>query len=80
MSKFNIEETNLMCIYSTGTRSGLLLALAEMKTYLEQDEIELLQLTNSVISKLTNMSNQEYESIMEEVIANFNRQEAKYDK
>lgn len=44
MSKFNVEETNLMCIYNTGSRTGLFSELTEMKTHLGKDETELLEL------------------------------------
>lgn len=71
MSKFNLEETNLMCIYNTGSRTGLLLELTEMKTHLGQDETELLELTQSVINKLNTMSDDEFDSIAEELIADF---------
>ena len=40
MSKFTIEERNLICIYNTGSRTGLLSELTQMKTHLEQDETE----------------------------------------
>jgi hypothetical protein len=35
MSHFTREETNLMCIYHTGTRADLITELSEMKKYLE---------------------------------------------
>jgi len=45
MSKFTVEERNLICIYNTGTRTDLLSELAEMKIHLGKDETELLELT-----------------------------------
>ena len=71
MSKFTVEETNLICIYNTGTRRGLLSELSQMRNHLEQDEIELLQLSQSVIDKVTAMSNGEFDSIVAELIADF---------
>jgi GTP-sensing pleiotropic transcriptional regulator CodY len=71
MSKFNVEETNLMCIYNTGTRTGLISELNEMQTHLEQDEKELLELTRTVVGKLSNMSDEEFESIANELIVDF---------
>jgi hypothetical protein len=71
MSKFTVEETNLVCIYHTGTRADLITELSEMQRYLEQDEIELLKLTNSVIDKLNTMSDREFESIVAELVADF---------
>lgn len=57
MDNFTFEETNLMCIYNTGTRQGLLDALADMRRHLDADtETELLALTDSVMEKLRVMS------------------------
>ena len=57
MDNFTFEETNLMCIYNTGTRQGLLDALADMRQHLDSDtETELLALTDSVMEKLRVMS------------------------
>jgi hypothetical protein len=71
MSKFTVEETNLICIYNTGTRVGLITELSEMQNHLEQDETELLELTQKVIGKLTNMSDEEFNNIAKELIADF---------
>lgn len=71
MSKFNLEETNLMCIYNTGSRTGLITELTEMKTHLGKDETELLELTQSVVEKLSIMSDEEFDSISEVLIADF---------
>ena len=35
MGNFTFDEINLMCIYNTGTRQGLMDALKEMRGYLE---------------------------------------------
>lgn len=75
MSRLNVEETNLMCIYNTGSRTGLLSELTEMKTHLGKDETELLELTQSVIDKLNTMNDEEFDSISEELIADFEEQE-----
>ena len=61
MSNFTVEETNLMCIYNTGTRMGLLLELSKMQTHLGKDETELMELTHSVIGKLTAMTDEEFD-------------------
>ena len=71
MSKFTVEEINLICIYNTGSRTGLLSELAQMKTHLEKDETELLGLSQSVIDKVTVISDDEFESITEELITDF---------
>ncbi len=63
MENFTFEEMNLMCIYNTGTREGLLDALKEMRGYLQPDETELLALTDSVLGKLDRMSNEVFEAL-----------------
>ena len=71
MSRFTVEETNLMCIYNIGSRTDLLSELSKMKTHLEADETELLDLTKTVIDKLLAMNDREFESIADELIADF---------
>lgn len=71
MGKFTVEETNLICIYNTGSRIGLLSELSQMRNHLEQDETELLELSQSVMDKVTAMSNDEFDSIVAELIADF---------
>lgn len=71
MSKFTVEETNLICIYHTGTRADLIIELSEMQRYLKQDETELLELTRSVIDKLSDLNDHEFDSIMGELIIDF---------
>lgn len=57
MNEFTFEEMNLMSIYnSTGTREGLIAALTEMRGYLDADETELLEMTNSALKKLERMN------------------------
>lgn len=51
---------NLMCIYDTGTREGLIAALTGMRGYLAPDEEELRTLTDSVLAKLRGMTDEEY--------------------
>ena len=60
MDRFNIEELNLMCIYDTGTRSGLIAGLEKISTELAPEDAELSQLIQSALKKLTAMSDQEY--------------------
>ena len=48
MSRFTVEESNLMCIYNTGSRTDLLSELTEMQSHLAADETELLALTKKI--------------------------------
>lgn len=57
---FNNDEMNLMCIYNTENRKDLLKALTEMQKELAADEMELRELTDSTLSKLSAMSDDEY--------------------
>lgn len=63
MGNFTFDEMNLMCIYNTGTREGLMDALKEMRGYLEPDEAELLALTDSTLEKLSSMGDMEFEAL-----------------
>lgn len=57
------EEQQLMSLYNTGTRQGLIDALTEMRGYLAADEKELRELTDSAISKLNRMTDAEYDEL-----------------
>ena len=49
MMDLTIDEKMLILLYSPGTRMGLYGALQQMKEQLDEDETELLDLTNSVL-------------------------------
>ena len=64
MIDFTNDEQNLMCIYGMGiSRTRLIDKLLEMKDYLEEDEKELLALTESEVGKLSRMTDTEFESM-----------------
>ena len=75
MEKFTVEETNLMCVYDTGTRTGLIAELGAMSGHLEPDETELAELTRSVTEKLSAMSDEEYAAIAETLVPDYEEQE-----
>lgn len=60
---FTFEEQQLMSIYTPGTRLGLIQALSEMRTYLEDDEQELMAATDNAIAKLNAMTDDEFEGL-----------------
>lgn len=70
---FTHDELNLMCIYDTGTRTGLIEALSTMRNQLEADETELLQMTDSAIKKLYGMSDDDYAAL--ELFPDFNEED-----
>ena len=61
MNDFTFEEQQLMSIYNPGTRLGLIQALDEMRTFLDKDEQELKDLTDSAITSLDAMTDEEFE-------------------
>ena len=52
MENFTFEEMNLMCIYNTGSCTGLIESLNEMRGKLSAEETELMELTDSTLRKL----------------------------
>ena len=60
MMNFTNDEMNLMCIYDTGSRTGLINALSEMRKELDTDEAALRELTDSTLNKLSAMSDEDY--------------------
>lgn len=56
-------KQQLLAIYNTGTRLGTMQALSEMRTYLEDDEQELMAATDNAIAKLNAMTNDEFEGL-----------------
>ena len=74
MTTITYEEQQLMSIYNTGTREGLIDALTEMRGYLAADETELRDLTDSSIGKLRQMSDAEYEAL--DLFPDFDKEDA----
>lgn len=60
---FAFEEQELMAIYNPGTRLGLIQALNEMRTYLDEDEQELRTLTDSAVYKLSRITDDAFEKL-----------------
>ena len=60
MGNFTFEEMNLLCIYNTGNRTGLIEALTGMRGELSPEEVELHELTDSALGKLQAMSDAEF--------------------
>ena len=61
MNNFTFEETNLLCIYNTGSRTGLIDALTEMRGELSPEEAELRKLTDSTLAKLRAMTDADFD-------------------
>ena len=71
MMNFTIEEINLMCIYNTGTRTGLIEALENMTGYLTKEETELRGLAESVIARLRAMIDFDFLMLQDSLIPDF---------
>ncbi len=60
---FTGEEKILMMLYSPGDRPGLYQALGEMRGQLEPDEKKLRALTDRVIEKLEQMTDEDFDQL-----------------
>ena len=61
---FTNDEVSLMSIYNAaGTREGLIAALTEMRGYLDTEEAELRELTDSALAKLCGITDAEYAAL-----------------
>ena len=59
--KLTFDERMLMTLYNTGTRGGTINNLKNMRMCISQDETFLRNLTDSVLSKLDIMTEDEFE-------------------
>lgn len=79
MNEFTFEERNLLCIYNrAGTRTGLIASLEDMRGYLEPDEAELQELTDSALDKLRAMSDEQYAAL--DLTPDFDPEDFAYDE
>ena len=67
------DEMNLMCIYQSDSRSGLIAALTEMRGYLDEDEAELRDLTDSALQKLGEITDEDFAAL--ELVPDFDTDE-----
>ena len=63
MQTITFEEQQLLSLYNTGDRAGTISAIRDMRGYLESDETELKELTDSVLEKLVEMSDADFEAL-----------------
>lgn len=63
MTNLTHDEMNLLCIYQKNTRIGTMDAITVMKQYLEQDETELAEMSDSLLTKLENMTDEEFDEL-----------------
>ena len=60
-------------IYNTGTRTGLMQALTDMRGHLEPDETELRELTDSALRKLGSITDEQFVAL--ELVPDFDTDE-----
>lgn len=70
MMNLTHDEINLLCIYQTNTRRETINAIMYMQQYLEPDETELAEMSDSLLAKLEQMSDEEFDEL--EKIPDFN--------
>lgn len=73
MMNFTNDEMNLMCIYQTGDRQGLISTLKEMQGYLDEDETELRKLTDNALQKLGEITDEDFAEL--ELVPDFDTDE-----
>ena len=69
MNNFTNEELTLICLYDPGSRAGVIYELRDMLRYLMPDEQKLKDLTESTINKLEQLTNEEYKTFSEKLVA-----------
>jgi len=60
---FTVAETNLMIMYNTGSREGLIEELENMIPHISYDEQDLYTMTYYLILKLKTMSNAAFNAL-----------------
>ena len=60
---FTEDELFLISIYDTGDRKGTIDEISGIRQYLEEDETSLAELMESVLKKLRELSDDEFESL-----------------
>lgn len=63
MKRFSPDEKMMILLYSPGTRSGLISELKTMQNQLMISEKRLFSLVESVLQKLSEMSDAEFEGM-----------------
>lgn len=60
---FTKDELSLIGIYNAGSRNETIAALIEMRQYLEDDEADLRELTDSTVKKLGKISDEQFDEL-----------------
>lgn len=60
MTAVTYDEQQLIAIHNAGTRTDTISALKEMREYISAEETDLKAITESAISRLEEMTDEEY--------------------
>ena len=60
---FTYDEQVLIGIYNPGSRDDLIRELEKMRGYLDPDEAELRELTDNVLEKLRDMTDEDFAAL-----------------
>ncbi len=63
MNNFTFEEINILCIYGGDRKEETVAALREMRAALTDEDQELRELTDSVLNKLSALTEDEYSKL-----------------
>lgn len=63
MKELTHDEMNLLCIYQKNTRAATIDNIKQMRQYLEADEAELLEMSDGLLQKLADMTDEEFDAL-----------------
>lgn len=63
MTAVTYDEQQLIAIHNAGTRTDTISALKEMREYISAEETELKAITDSAISRLEEMTDEDFEKL-----------------
>ena len=75
MPTFTFEETEILCISNGETREEHIFFLERMKVHLPDEENELRAQIDSVIGKLAQMTDVQFEELKPSLISDFDEQD-----
>lgn len=62
-NNLTLDERMMILLYSPGTKSGLVTKLHEIQRCLTPEETELMALTQRVLTKVTAMTDEEFQTL-----------------
>jgi len=65
MPNFTAEERTMLCLYDSGSLADTIATLEDMQREITRSEKHLLKLTASTLDKLAQITEDEYENLLE---------------